>query len=86
MPTVPRDGRVQYSTVQMAVGHAIGHIPLDAFEPVGYGSDRYMLKGSWPTPKPNPPSSSAGLSSAPPEPDAGPTSSPGARAVWPQLK
>jgi hypothetical protein len=71
--------------VQMAVGHAIGHIPLDAFEPVGYGSDRYMLKGSWPTPKPMP-SSGGGMSSVSPEPDAAPTSSLQAKSIWPNLR
>jgi hypothetical protein len=85
--TVPRgDGRRQYSMVEMAVGHAIGHIPLDAFEEVGYGSGRYMLKGSWPTPKPSPPSSS-GMSSVAAEPDAaGPTSTVQARSLWPALR
>jgi hypothetical protein len=67
----------------MAVVHALGGMPLTAFEPVGYGSGRYTLKGSWPTPKPMP-SSGGGMSSGVSPPVEAPKS-PG-QALWPDLK
>jgi hypothetical protein len=81
MPPVPVDGRVQYSFADVAVANAsLGRMPWAGVEQVG--PDRYVVAGSWPTPKPTPTFSSAVAASTP---EAGPKSSAAARAIWPNL-
>ena len=81
--SVPRDGRFQFNFATAAVANAsLGRMPWDGIEQVG--PDAYVVRGSWPTPKPTPTfsSSTAASTSAP---EAAPKSSAAARAIWPNL-
>jgi hypothetical protein len=80
--SVPVDGRMQFSLATAAVANAsLGRMPWDGIEQVG--PDAYVVRGSWPTPKPTPTNSfsSAVAASAP---EAKPRSA--ASALWPNLK
>jgi hypothetical protein len=79
--SVPRDGRLQFSFATAAVANAsLGRMPLAGMEQVG--PDAYVVRGSWPTPKPTPTFSSAVAASSR-APEAKPRS-PG-QALWPHL-
>jgi hypothetical protein len=84
--SVPVDGRMQFSFATAAIANAsLGRMPWDGIEQVG--PDRYVVRGSWPTPKPAAGGGSfSGLAASQAEPDVGPRSSAGARAIWPQLR
>ena len=78
--SVPRDGRFQFNFATAAVANAsLGRMPWDGIEQVG--PDAYVVRGSWPTPKPTPTFSSAVAASAP---EATKARSPG-HALWPNL-
>jgi hypothetical protein len=84
--SVPVDGRMQFSFATAAVANAsLGRMPWDGIEQVG--PDAYVVRGSWPTPKPTPTDSfsSAVAASSAPEVTA-PRSAAPARALWPDLK
>ena len=78
MPTVPNDGRPQFSFTDIAVANAQrGRVPLTGFEQIG--PDRYVLAGSWPVAR----TVSTGPSFRPePEPERPKTP---AQALWPNL-
>jgi hypothetical protein len=79
MPTVPNDGRPQFSFTDIAVANAQrGRVPLTGFEQIG--PDRYVVKGSWPTPQPQ----TTGGASFPIEPEPERPKTP-AQALWPNL-
>ena len=81
--SVPRDGRFQFNFATAAVANAsLGRMPWDGIEQVG--PDAYVVRGSWPTPKPTPTFSSA-VAASTSAPDAAPKSSAAARAIWPNL-
>jgi hypothetical protein len=81
MPTTPVDGRRQFSQTEVILGNvALGRAPMAGVQQIG--PDRYVLAGSWPTPRP--------VSSGP---VSGPVSSASddrpmtpARALWPNLR
>jgi hypothetical protein len=51
MPSVPLDGRRQFSTTDVLLANvSLGRSPLAGVEQVG--PDRYVLAGSFPTPRP----------------------------------
>ena len=89
MPTVPVDGRMQFPMATVVMTNvSLGRAPFAGVEPVGYGTDRYMVTGSWPKPAPSPisqttngPSFSGLTSSSAPAPRP---MTP-ARALWPDL-
>jgi hypothetical protein len=83
--TAPWDGRPQFSFLDLAVSnYAFGRPSLDEVQQIG--PDRYILPNAWPAPRP----SVGGFSSSPAAsqtaPEVAPKSSPGARAVWPNLR
>jgi hypothetical protein len=82
--SVPRDGRFQFSFADAAVANAsLGRMPWDGIEQVG--PDRYVVRGSWPTPKPTPANSfSSAVAASTSAPEAAPKSP--AHALWPDLK
>ena len=85
--SVPVDGRVQFSFADAAVANAsLGRMPWHGIEQVG--PDRYVVRGSWPTPKPTPTNSfSSAVAASQTAPDvAAPRSSAAARAIWPNLR
>ena len=86
MPTVPIDGRRQFSTTDVILGNvSLGRAPFAGVEQIG--PDRYVLANSWPTPR------ASGYSATPISPSGGWASSPApapkpmtpARALWPNL-
>jgi hypothetical protein len=82
--SVPVDGRRQFSFADVAVANAsLGRMPWDGIEQVG--PDAYVVRGSWPTPKPTPAFSSA-VAASTSAPDTAPKSSAAARAIWPNLR
>jgi hypothetical protein len=89
MPTVPFDGpppgRRQYSVFDVAIAHGVAGVPLGRFEQIS--PTAYVVSGQWPRPRPTTPSTSSfsGLAASQAGPEA-PRSSPGARAVWPNLR
>jgi hypothetical protein len=83
--SVPVDGRFQFNFATAAVANAsLGRMPWDGIERVG--PDRYVVRGSWPTPKPTPAFSSAVAASQTAPDVAAPRSSAAARAIWPNLR
>ena len=81
--SVPRDGRFQFNFATAAVANAsLGRMPWDGIEQVG--PDRYVVRGSWPTPKPTPTFSSA-VAASTSAPETAPKSSAAARSLWPHL-
>jgi hypothetical protein len=81
--SVPRDGRFQFNFATAAVANAsLGRMPWDGIEQVG--PDAYVVRGSWPTPKPTPTFSSA-VAASTSTPVAAPKSSAAARSLWPHL-
>jgi len=79
--SVPVDGRVQFSFADAAVANAsLGRMPWDGIEQVG--PDRYVMRGSWPTPAPTPTRFSSSMA-AQQAPDERPKSA--ASALWPNL-
>jgi hypothetical protein len=83
MPTVPVDGRAQYSFATVAIANAsLGRMPWAGVEQVG--PDRYVVAGSWPTPKPTPANSFSSAVAASSAPETTKPRSPG-RALWPHL-
>ena len=84
--SVPVDGRVQFSFADAAVANAsLGRMPWDGIEQVG--PDRYVVRGSWPTPKPTPTNSfSSAVAATQAVPEAAPKSSVAARSIWPNLR
>ena len=82
--SVPRDGRFQFSFATAAIANAsLGRMPWDGIEQVG--PDAYVVRGSWPTPKPTPVSSFSSAVAASSAPDTAPKSSAAARSLWPHL-
>ena len=86
MPTVPIDGRPQFSTLDVTLANvSLGRSPLHGVQQIG--PDRYVLAGSWPTPiKANGfsgPVASEGEGAS--SPDFPKPRTPG-RALWPNLK
>jgi hypothetical protein len=80
--SVPVDGRFQFSFADAAVANAsLGRMPWDGIEQVG--PDRYVVRGSWPTPAPTPTNSFSFSVAASPAPAAKPRSP--ASALWPHL-
>jgi hypothetical protein len=78
--SVPVDGRFQFNFATAAIANAsLGRMPWDGIEQIG--PDAYVVRGSWPTPKPTPTFSSAVAASRAPEPKP---RSPG-HALWPNL-
>jgi hypothetical protein len=81
--SVPQDGRFQFDFATAAIANAsLGRMPWDGIEQVG--PDRYVVRGSWPTPKPTPTFSSA-VAASTSAPEAAPKSSVAARSLWPHL-
>ena len=82
--SVPVDGRAQYSFATVAMTNAsLGRMPWAGVEQVG--PDRYVVAGSWPTPKPTPANSfSSAVAASTSAPEAAPKSP--AHALWPDLK
>jgi hypothetical protein len=79
--SVPVDGRRQFSFADVAVANAsLGRMPWDGIEQVG--PDRYVVRGSWPTPKPTPTFSSS-VAASQVAPEAKPRTA--ASALWPNL-
>jgi hypothetical protein len=82
--SVPVDGRFQFNFATAAVANAsLGRMPWDGIEQVG--PDRYVVRGSWPTPKPTPTnnfSSAVAASTSAPEPTK-PRSA--AAILWPNM-
>jgi hypothetical protein len=83
--SVPVDGRLQFSFATAAVANAsLGRMPWEGIEQVG--PDAYVVRGSWPTPKPTPASSfSSAVAATQAVPETAPTSSVAARSIWPAL-
>jgi hypothetical protein len=82
--TAPVDGRLQFNFATAAVANAsLGRMPWDGIEQVG--PDAYVVRGSWPTPKPTPVSSFSSAVAASSAPDTAPKSSAAARSLWPAL-
>jgi hypothetical protein len=80
--SVPVDGRAQFSFATAAVANAsLGRMPWDGIEQVG--PDAYVVRGSWPTPKPTPTFNSS-VAASQVAPEARPRSA--ASALWPNLK
>jgi hypothetical protein len=81
--SVPVDGRFQFSFADAAVANAsLGRMPWDGIEQVG--PDRYVARGSWPTPKPTPTNNfSSAVAASTSAPEA--KSSVAARSLWPAL-
>ena len=84
--SVPQDGRFQFSFADAAVANAsLGRMPWHGIEQVG--PDRYVVRGSWPTPKPTPTNSfSSAVAATQAVPEAAPKSSEAARSIWPNLR
>ena len=81
--SVPIDGRFQFNFATAAVANAsLGRMPWDGIEQVG--PDAYVVRGSWPTPKPTPTFSSA-VAASTSAPETAPKSSAAARSLWPHL-
>jgi hypothetical protein len=82
--SVPIDGRFQFSFADAAIANAsLRRMPWDGIEQVG--PDRYVVRGSWPAPKPTPTFSSA-VAASTSAPEAAPkSSSAAARSLWPHL-
>jgi hypothetical protein len=84
---VPVDGRPQLDLATLVIAnHSVGRMPFDGVETTT-PDGRYILKNSWPPPKPSDPWSGGGFSGltaakAPVEA----SSSPQARSLWPQLR
>jgi hypothetical protein len=88
MPNVPVDGRPQFDPTTVMVANAMmGRWPLTSGVEAVVPGGAYILKNTWPTPRPSPATnggfSGLAASQAPPEV---PRSSAAARALWPQLK
>jgi len=78
--SVPQDGRFQFSFADAAVANAsLGRMPWHGIEQVG--PDRYVVRGSWPTP----PTTNSNFSSsvAASAPETKPRTA--ASALWPNL-
>jgi hypothetical protein len=83
--TTPFDGRRQFTMTEVAIGNAsLGRAPFAGTVPVGYGSNLYMLAGTWPVPTPT--TNSVSPSVATQVPEAAPKSTATALALWPNLK
>jgi hypothetical protein len=81
---VPVDGRRQWDPTTIMVANAMmGRMPQAGVEKVTLDG-RYILKNSWPTPRPSGPSYSSSTTSSAPVPEA-PRSSARARSLWPHL-
>jgi hypothetical protein len=78
--TAPWDGRFQFTGAEAAIASASVGLWPPPVEQVG--PDRYVVRGSWPTPKPTPTFSSA-VAASTSAPEAKPRS-PG-HALWPNL-
>ena len=86
---VPVDGRPQFDLASLVIAnHALGRPPLAGVETTTLDG-RYILKNSWPPPRPSDPWAGGGFSSltaaSKAQPEA-PKSSAGALALWPNLK
>jgi hypothetical protein len=91
MPTIPVDGRRQFSMSDLVplilTNGALGRPLMAGAEPVGYGSGMYTLAGSWPTPTPTNRGGGGFSPAAEAQPPPGPSrSAAGALALWPNLK
>jgi hypothetical protein len=85
MPSVPVDGRRQYSMADVVVANvSLGRMPFAGVEEVFPG--RYVVAGSWPKPTSPGGSGFSGLAAAEAEPAEAPRSSAAARSLWPQLR
>jgi hypothetical protein len=83
--TAPVDGRRQYGKlIVMLANGSLGRAPFAGTVPVGYGSDLYMLAGSWPVPTPTTNSVSPSVATQQ-VPEAAPRSAAAALALWPNL-
>jgi hypothetical protein len=83
--SVPVDGRQQWPMATIMMANASLNRPLlSGVEPVGYGSNLYMLKNSWPTPPTTNSNFSASVAASMSAPEAKPRSA--ASALWPNLK
>jgi hypothetical protein len=81
--TAPWDGRMQFSFADAAIAnHSLGRMPLAGVEQVG--PDRYVVAGSWPTPKPTPTFGFSSLTASQAAPETKPRTA--AAALWPNLK
>jgi hypothetical protein len=84
MPTVPVDGRRQFSQLDVVIANSQlaisqpGRMPLAGVSKIG--PDMYVEAGSWPVPR----TVSTGPSSARPEPQPETPKTP-ASALWPHL-
>jgi hypothetical protein len=80
MPTVPTDGRLQASGLDVMMANT--SLGRPAFAGVGQiGADRYVLANSWPTPAPT------RVSGSSPAPAVeAPARRTAAHALWPNLK
>jgi hypothetical protein len=79
MPTIPTDGRPQFSGLDVALFNAArGQMPLAGMSQIG--PDRYVLAGTFPRPSPTPRAFSPAVAATA---DAGPMTP--ARALWPDL-
>jgi hypothetical protein len=85
MPTVPKDGRPQFSFLDLAVANYLhGRPSLDEVQQIG--PDRYILPNAWPkAPMPSGPAGPV-IPSAPSTDQEAPQSAPAGRAIWPNLK
>jgi hypothetical protein len=84
--TAPWDGRAQFPMATIAMANAsLGRPLFDGVDPVGCGSNMYMLRNSWPPAPRSPSSGFSGAVAASQAPAEAPRSSPGARALWPNL-
>jgi hypothetical protein len=80
MVSVPVDGRPQYSLAEVVIGNAdLGRAPMAGVEQVT-PSGRYILAGSWPTPKANWMDGPSGPVAVPEVKAKSPAS-----AIWPNL-
>ena len=80
--SVPVDGRVQFSFATAAVAnHSLGRMPWDGIEQVG--PDRYVVRGSWPTPPTTNSNFSSSVAASQVLPDTKPPTA--ASALWPNL-
>jgi hypothetical protein len=86
--TIPVDGRPQFDPSAVMIANAMmGRWPLTSGVEAVVPGGAYILKNSWPQPKPSSPRGGGAFSAltaqAPPE---APRSSAGALALWPNLK
>jgi hypothetical protein len=80
MPSVPVDGRPQFTTIGLALSSVTGGPGLGDVQQILPGMDRYVVTNAWPKPRPTPSGAVAASAAATEKRPMTP-----GRAIWPNL-